>query len=1012
MTFFTVKVYEYFQKHKLVFWLTLLLSSAFLVYFGTKIEYEEDVTKLLPSSEEEENSNEVVFENLKVKDKMFLVFKPKSDSVEIEQMVAAVDTFMSYLGNNEIASNMLDESLYKIDPSMLKNGISELYGSIPTFLDSSDYKTLEELTSTEAINRQMQENIMTLYSPAGSMMLDVIQKDPLALRNVFVNKLNSVKDGLGSNYKMIDNHFFSPDSTIAIAWLSPNFVTFNSKLSSKLIAEIDKEIENYAKIFPDIEIYYHGAAPQAMFNSKQVKSDLIMTLSISFFIIFSIFLLCYRSPKMIFQMVLPIGYGFFFSLSIIYFIKGQISLLALGIGAIVLGVSLSYCLHIIIHQKHVKDPVKMLKEQTVPVILGSLTTIGAFVSLLFTRAELLQDFGIFSALSLVGTTFFCLFFLPQFFGKKNEEPSPKAMEIIQKINNYPFERKTTLIIGIIIISMVCIFKSSDVKFDSNLKHISHYEPRVLMSQKILADHTTKDYQTVYFAATHKNLDSAFVLQRKTVKTFEALKDLGKIGDFQNSSDQIFVLQSEQEKRIQKWYEFWTPEKCRQVINDMNNAAVACGFTPDSFYTFKNLIEKRDFQPISLFDSNALPNALKYNMIEHTDGKYLVFTPVLIKEKNKKEVCDEVTAHKGFVVIDPFYYTSDMLDLINQDFNVTLGISSIFVLIVLLIAYKSLILALIAFLPMTISWYIVLGVMAICGIEFNLINIIISSLIYGVGVDYSIFVMDGLLSDYRTRKNLLVFHKTAIVFSAMTLIITVASLLFAKHPSIHSIGTSTLIGMSFAVLISYSIQPFLFYWLVKRQAAKGKAPITVFNILHGEIYFNKRKEMSNKQQIRNIFEYKGFEVEKNINKELKETHNYQILNELFEDAIIQNGKMLDFYCNYGCLSYWFHINTQEMTVVGYDNKEYPIDIATNCYSKDQRIKFTLNDDILDSEYDVIAIKGCEVAQTEKLNKCLSTAKYLIISNEMLETIKNCCSAIEQFKTVSSDNLFTVYKKVPK
>lgn len=1008
MTYFTVKVYEFFQKHKLIFWIVLLLSSAFFVYFGSKIRYEEDVTKLLPSSDED-NSTGVVFENLKVKDKMFLVFKPKNDSVDVERTVSAVDTFMSYLENNTTASEMLDESLYKLDPSMLKQGLEEAYGSIPTFLDSSDYNLIEKLTTKEAINQQMQENLMTLYSPAGSMMMGVIQNDPLALRNVFINKMSSIKEGLGSNYKIIDNHFFSPDSAIAIAWLSPNFITFNSKLSSKLISEIDLEIEKYEKIFPDIDIYYHGAAPQAMFNSKQVKSDLIMTLSISFLIIFSIFLLSYRSPKMIIQMALPIGYGFFFALAIIYFIKGQISLLALGIGAIVLGVSLSYCLHIIIHQKHVEDPVRMLKEQTIPVILGSMTTIGAFISLLFTRAELLQDFGIFAALSLIGTTLFCLIFLPHFFGKKSTKPSDKAMEIIQKINGYPFERKTFLIVGLTLLSIICIFSSNYVKFDANLKHISHYEPRVMESQRILAEHTTKDYQTVYFASTAENLDSALVLNRNISNTFEALEELGKIGPYKSSSDQIFILQSEQEKRIQKWHDFWTPEKRKQVIDDLNSAAVACGFSPDSFYTFKNLIEKEDFKPISLYDSNILPNALKYNMIEKTDGKYLVFSPILIKEENKKEVCDEITSHKGCVVIDPFYYTSDMLELIHQDFDVTLGISSIFVLIVLLIAYKSLTLALISFLPMTISWYIVLGMMAIFGIEFNLINIIISSLIYGVGVDYSIFVMDGLLSDYRTKKNLLMFHKTAIIFSAMTLIITVTSLLFATHPSIYSIGTSTLIGMSFAVLISYTIQPFLFYWLIKRQAAKGKAPITVFNILHGEIYFNKRKEMSNKQQIRNIFEYKGYEVEKEIKKELKETHNYSIFNELFDEPIIQSGKMLDFYCSYGCLSYWFHINTKEMTVIGYDKKEYPIEIATNCYSKDQRIKFTNNEEILDYDYDLVAIKNCEKSQSEKLNKCLNSAKYVIILNKNKALIEELCPALSEFKEETSDNVYTLLKK---
>lgn len=1007
MTIFTVSLYKYFQKHKSLFWGLFVLTTCFFVYFGTKIQYEEDVTKLLPSNDES-NTNDVVFANLKVKDKLFLVFKPQNDSVNIERVAAAVDTFMEKLSNNQTASEMLDESLYKLDPAQLLGGLPELYEHIPTFVDDKDYKQLDSLTTTEAIYSQMQQNLMTLYSPAGSLLSEVIQNDPLSFRNVFINKAQSIKEGLGSNFNVIDKHFFSQDSLIAVAWLSPNFITFNSKLSSKLIDEIDKEIKEYDEIFPDVKIYYHGAAPQSMFNSKQIKKDLITTLSASLCIIFLIFLLCYKSPSMLLQMALPIFYGFFFALTIIYFIKGHISLLALGIGAIVLGVALSYCLHVIIHQKHVKDPVQMLKEQTLPVILGSLTTIGAFVSLLFTRAELLQDFGCFAALALLGTTIFCLIFLPHFFFGKEKEPSRRAMKIINAINSYPFERKTLIIAGITVISILCFFTSRYVKFDANLKHISHYEPCVMESQKILAEHTTKDYQTLYFASTDETLDSALIYNRKMVKMFDALEDLGKIGRFTSSTEQLFLLKSEQEERIQKWLNYWTPKKREQVINDLNAAAIQFGFDPTSFGKFTGLITKNDFTPFSLYDSNVLPQSIKCNLIEHTDGKYLVLTPILVKEENRKEVCDEITSHHHSVVIDPFYYTSDMLELIHEDFNVTFGISSIFVFLVLLIAYKSFILALISFLPMTISWYIVLGVMAVFNIQFNLINIIISSLIYGVGVDYSIFVMDGLLSDYRTKRNLLIFHKTAIVFSAMTLIITVTSLLFAHHPSIHSIGVSTLIGMSSAVLISYAILPFLFYWLVKRKVAKGEAPITLFNILHGDIYFNKHKEMSTKQQIRNIYEYKGFEVEHVIKKELKETHNYGILNEIFNDTTETNGKLLDFYCSYGCRSYWFHINTTDMEIVGFDTDEYALAIASNCYSKSSQIKFTDNADILNENFNIVIVSDCDSSQFERLNRCLSSAKYIVVAKKIAEKVAEKCTSMKDVKKENEDNLYILYK----
>ena len=117
--------------------------------------------------------------------------------------------------------------------------------------------------------------------------------------------------------------------------------------------------------------------------------------------------------------------------------------------------------------------------------------------------------------------------------------------------------------------------------------------------------------------------------------------------------------------------------------------------------------------------------------------------------------------------------------------------------------------------MGLSWFVVKGVMGIFGLEFNLINIVIATFIFGIGVDYSIFVMKGLLAGASGKDDrLLSEHKTAIFFSAFVLIVVVASLLFAVHPAIKSIGVSTLVGMSATILITYAFQPFLFRQLMK------------------------------------------------------------------------------------------------------------------------------------------------------------------------------------------------------
>ncbi len=232
-----------------------------------------------------------------------------------------------------------------------------------------------------------------------------------------------------------------------------------------------------------------------------------------------------------------------------------------------------------------------------------------------------------------------------------------------------------------------------------------------------------------------------------------------------------------------------------------------------FEPFYNILSKK-FSPINILEAQIIPDAILSNFIEKTDDTYLIFTSIKAASKEKIKKASNIIAYgdkdinnRNLLVVNPFFYTTDMLEIMNHDFSSVLFISSIFVFFILLITMRNLGKAIIAFLPMGMSWYIVLGVMAIFGVKFNLINIVISTFIFGMGVDYSIFVMDGLM--HPEREQLLKYHRSAIFFSAVVLIIAVTSLMFAKHPAISSIGLSTLAGMISTIVITFTLQPYLY-----------------------------------------------------------------------------------------------------------------------------------------------------------------------------------------------------------
>lgn len=808
---FFVATYRFFAKRKWLMYTTLAVSTVIFAYFGLQVEYEEDISKLLPQTEKAAESG-LAFGNLRVKDKIFIQITPKTGAKTPEELATACDEFIDGLLAKDTATDYIANVLYRIDDDLAVMGLDYALAQLPTFVDTACYARFDERLTQQAIAAQMAENQRILQDDEEGTKADMVSQDPCALRKALLPEGRSLVGGLGG-FAFVDRHFFAPDTSVVLAFLSPNFKSFDSKSGTHLVEMIEAEMDEFNAQNADYEVFFHGSPVQSVFNSRQIKKDLAMTLGVSLLLICVVVGICLKRPSNLLMMLAPVVYGALFALACMYWMKGGMSLLAIGIGAIVLGVALSYCLHVLIHSKYVSDPIQLLKDQSTPVCLSCITTIGAFAGLLLTQSELLKDFGLFASFALIGTTLCALIFLPHFFGARQSERSERAFALLDKINSFPLDRQKWLIAAIVVLCALCFYTSRFVTFDSDLKHIGYNEPRVMQSKQLYETKNNHGLSSMYYAASAADLDSALTYSRAIVRVCDSLQQAGVV-DRYSAVSSLFLTTDEQQARIDAWKHYWSAERVVRVRADVAAAAQQNGLRAEFFEPFFALVEA-DYAPASLYDAGVLPESLLSNFVEKTDENYLVFTSALMPETDRKTVSDAVAAEPHAIVIDPFYYTDDMVRIVNDDFNIVLLVSSLFVFVVLLLSFKSLSRALLAFLPMFLSWYVVQGIMGIFGLQFNLINIIISSFIFGVGVDYSIFVMDGLLAD--TRRNdphLLTYHKTAIFFSAFVLIVVVVSLLFATHPALKSVGISTLIGMVATILFTYTLQPCIFRLLAK------------------------------------------------------------------------------------------------------------------------------------------------------------------------------------------------------
>jgi 1-acyl-sn-glycerol-3-phosphate acyltransferase len=170
-------------------------------------------------------------------------------------------------------------------------------------------------------------------------------------------------------------------------------------------------------------------------------------------------------------------------------------------------------------------------------------------------------------------------------------------------------------------------------------------------------------------------------------------------------------------------------------------------------------------------------------------------------------------------------TNLFVGYVNADFNFIVLFTAILVFLSLLISYGRIELTMITFVPMFLTWIWILGIMGLMGIHFNIVNVMVSTFIFGLGDDYSIFIMDGLQQEYKTGKKNLPAIRTSIFLSAVTTIAGLGVLIFARHPAMRSIAAISIIGIVCVFVMSQTIEPYLFRMLITQRSLKGRSPMT-------------------------------------------------------------------------------------------------------------------------------------------------------------------------------------------
>ncbi len=822
---FFLFLFRLFRRKKILFPVVLIFILLVTAFLAFRTELEEDISKSVPGANSQTTH---ILNNSRYTNKIILnIFNADTlKAADPGLLIAFADELTDSLTAGGF-TGFISNPGFRINESMMGDIMNFFYENLPVFLDESDFAGISSLLGKEAVGVAMERNYQALNSPAGFISKNSILTDPVGLASPVFAKLKQfqVEDG----YEIIDGYIFTRGRTNLLLFIDPVNPPNETLQNSVFLKKLARLLEHLkTKNDNQVNAEFYGAAAVAVGNAEQIKHDIALTVTIALLIIL-LFVGWYSGSAVFpFLSFLPSVFGGGAALALIFIIKGKMSTISLGIGSVLLGIIVDYALYIFGLYKTKGSMETVIRDMNSSIFMCSLTSAIAFFSLLFLKSEVLRDLGLFAGLSILGAAFVSLAFLPYLIAKKGNSTAKQKITFIDRIAEYKFESDRLLIIATIIITVVFFFTYRKAGFETDMYSMNYLSPRLQKAEKNLNRVSNLSLKSIFVFSTGKDLEEALKTNAGISGMLGKLKDQGLISRYTDVGS-VLINDSIQKERIQRWNEFWSDGKKEEVIKLVRAAGEKYGFKKNAFEGFYSLISK-DYKPLGPDRFGTLRNLFLNDMITETGDQAMVMSLVKVDSEQRHKVFTAFSGIEKCIVIDRLEMTSDFVKGIKDDFDLLVSLCMIFVTLALIIAFGRIELGFISSAPMMLSWLWTLGFMGLTGLKFNIINIIVSTFVFGLGVDYSILMMRGFLMDYKYGQKDLASYKTAIFLSSFTTLVGVGVLLLAKHPSLNSIALISVVGLVSVVIISYTLEPILFMWFVSKKGKKRFLPVTFSDII--------------------------------------------------------------------------------------------------------------------------------------------------------------------------------------
>jgi hypothetical protein len=505
----------------------------------------------------------------------------------------------------------------------------------------------------------------------------------------------------------------------------------------------------------------------------------------------------------------------------VQFLIGEFNLISAFSFAMLYGLGIDYAIHTFSRYLEFKKagdaPLPALdrayRQIFKPLLYSALTTISAFLTLFFIEFRGFSDFGLVAGIGIAFALIVILLVLPPLI-LLLEKPGPIPVRMRDStfmVNAFHFLcARPRLMIFPAIATVLSIISLYFVQFEYNLDKLSFkrkYDPDSIVNQYTeLLRKENKDTLSVSmpsFYLTDSQEEARAVAERlyqvkEEKKTSIHIRGILALSNF---------VPSNQEEKLQ------TIARIRRLIERKQE------ILPDDV---RARID-RDIMPLlsinGPIEQEKLPGWIADKLKERDGSVGKMVTVMLTGNKSnindviriKKELGTMPGKEKEHKLMGSYLLLADIKRVIEKEAPLAVFLSFSAVFFLLLLTFRSLAAAVIVYLPLIAGILWMVGIMVLCGMTFNLFNMVILPTIIGIGIDSCIHIYARFLDEGRAGLERVVAETgRAVLYSSVTTLIGFMSLLYGAHKGIITIGIIASIGIVTVTLSALVFFPVVLY----------------------------------------------------------------------------------------------------------------------------------------------------------------------------------------------------------